>query len=179
MRLAVDIVGGHCCGRELLYNASTHKSPALSYPATASIMTAASKRSRTQTTAVPPIRNDAPWEVLAILAERTSTTLGVNEVLVVCKPAWIPITYVSDGPVLRQHLDARIVGFSSDVGSIHLPVTRNSILDADVQATADRLYVNIQAAREHELALQSGSVKNFSVRGVAKRAARIARRLKT
>ena len=159
----------------MLYNASTHKSPILSSPAAASIMSAASKRSKTQISTVPPIRNDAPWEVLAILAERTSTTLGVNEVLVVCKPAWIPITYVSDGPVLRQHRDARILGFRSDVGTIHLPVARNSSLEADIQDSADRLYARIQAAREQELEIQSGAVQNFSVRGVAKRAARLTR----
>lgn len=73
------------------------------------------------------------------MAERTSSTVGVNEVLVVWKPDWIPITNVPDGPVLRQHRDARKCIFKSSVGKIILPVEPDSTLEDDMDAVAKRL----------------------------------------
>ena len=81
-------------------------------------MSAASENSEAQPTSLQPARVDKPWEVQAILAERMSTTLGVNEILVVCKPVWIPITLVTDGTVLRQHRDALKCRFMSCVCSV-------------------------------------------------------------
>ena len=117
------------------------------------------------------------WEVQAIMAERTSTG-GVNEVLVVWKPDWIPITNVPDGPVLRKHHHARKCVFMSSVGKVILPVEPDSTLEDDMVAAAARLESAIQVAREREL-FGSGGAAPSRVRGtprkslgsVAKRAA--------
>ncbi len=112
------------------------------------------------------------------MAERTSTTVGVNEVLVVWKPDWIPITNVPDGPVLRQHRDARKCIFKSSVGKIILPVEPDSTLEDDMDAAAPILEAAMQEAREHKR-FNSGGAALSRARGtprkslgsVAKRAA--------
>ena len=68
------------------------------------------------------------------MAERTSTTLGCNEVLVVWQPEWIPITNVQDGPILTKHRNARKYRFISSVGKIILPVEPDSALADDIAA---------------------------------------------
>ncbi len=85
------------------------------------------------------------------MAERTSTTEGVNEVLVVWQPDWIPISKVPDGPVLRQHRASRKCIFMSSVGKVILPVQPKSTLQADMDATAARLNSAILEARQREL----------------------------
>ena len=77
---------------------------------------------------------DQLGEVQAILAERTSSTLGCNEVLVAYQPSWIPITNVLDGPMLTKHRNAVKCRFQSAVGEIFLPVEPDSTLADDIAA---------------------------------------------
>jgi hypothetical protein len=73
------------------------------------------------------------WDVAEILAERTSVT-GENEVLVVWKPSWIPMSNLqSDGPVLQQYSDSYKWKFSSACGAMRLflPVEPGTSLAAD------------------------------------------------
>ncbi len=112
------------------------------------------------------------------MAERTSTTGGVNEVLVVWKPDWIPISNVPDGPGLRQHSEARKCIFMSRVGKVILPVAPDSTLQDDMDAAAARLDSAIQETRQSELfgsggaALsRGGGTPRKSLGSVAKRGA--------
>lgn len=73
------------------------------------------------------------WDVAEILAERTSVS-GENEVLVVWKPSWIPISNLqSDGPVLQQFSGGDKWKFSSACGAMRLflPVEPGTSLAAD------------------------------------------------
>ena len=65
-------------------------------------MSGVPEQGQDQPPSAPQSSDDALGEVQDILAERTSTTLGCSEVLVVWKPTWIPITNVQDGPILRK-----------------------------------------------------------------------------
>jgi hypothetical protein len=100
-------------------------------------------------------------EVQAILAERTSTTLGCNEVLVVWQPEWIPITNVQDGPILIKHHNARKCRFISAVGKVLLPVEPDTTLANDI-AAAD-------AWTEKQLELHRAGVKHSGSEGSAQR----------
>ena len=118
------------------------------------------------------------WEVQAIMAERTSTTGGVSEVLVVWKPDWIPITNVPDGPVMRQYRDARKCIFIGSVGKVILPVEPESRLESDIVAAAVRMDNAIQVEREREMLGSGGDAlsrergtSRKSLGSVAKRAA--------
>ena len=102
------------------------------------------------------------------MAERTSTTLGGNEVLVVWKPDWIPISNVPDGPVLRQHRDARKCEFMSSVGKVILPVESNTSLEDDMAAAAARLDSAVREARERQL-FGSGGAALRRVRGTPRK----------
>jgi hypothetical protein len=106
--------------------------------------------------------------VQAIKAERMSTTQGVNEVLVVLQPDWIPIANVPDGPVSRQHRAARKCIFMSSVGKVILPVQPKTTLQADMDATAARLNSVILEARQHEL-FGSGEAALCRVRGTPRK----------
>jgi hypothetical protein len=108
------------------------------------------------------------WEVQAIMAERSTSTGGVNEVLVVWKPDWIPISNVPDGPVLRQHRDARKCIFMSSVGKVILPVEPQSSLDDDMVAAAARMDHAIRVAHEREL-FGSGGVAQSRARGTPRK----------
>ena len=114
-------------------------------------MSSSSVYSHSQVSSLPHTCSGQIWEVQAILAERTSKTGGCNEVLVVWKPDWIPITNVPDGPVLREHCEARKCIFKSSVGKVILPVEPDSTLEDDMVAAAARLDSAIQEAREREL----------------------------
>jgi hypothetical protein len=83
------------------------------------------------------------WDVADILAERTSVS-GENEVLVVWKPSWIPISNLSDGPVLEQYSDSYKWKFSSAFGAMRLflPVAPGTALAEDCAS----IRANIQAA---------------------------------
>ena len=99
-------------------------------------MSAASGNGEAQSPSAPQPSIDQLWEVQAILAERTSTTPGSSEVLVVWKPSWIPITNVPDGPILSKHHDAPKCRFMSSVGKIILPVEPGTTLADDIAAAA-------------------------------------------
>jgi hypothetical protein len=85
----------------------------------------------------------AMWDVAEILAERTSVS-GENEVLVVWKPSWIPISNLSDGPVLEQFSDSYKWKFRSAFGAMRLflPVGPGTALAADCAS----IRADIQAA---------------------------------
>jgi hypothetical protein len=119
-----------------------------------------------QPPSAPQSGDDALGEVQDILAERTSTTLGCSEVLVVWKPSWIPITNVQDGPILRKFRAATKCYFLSAAGKLNLPVEPDTALADDIDAVAART--------ERQLELQSQRERGTprkSLGSVAKRAA--------
>lgn len=118
-------------------------------------------RSALSLSSEPQSITDQLGEVLDILAERTSTTQGCNEVLVVWKPTWIPITNVQDGPILTKHRNARKCRFISSVGKMILPVEPDSALADDI-AAAD-------ARTEKQLELHRVGGEPFGSGGSAKR----------
>jgi hypothetical protein len=74
----------------------------------------------------------AEWEVQDILAARTSTT-GDDEVLVVWKPSWTPVSCVKDGPGIRRFTTAIKWTFTSAVSGMRviLPVESGTQLAED------------------------------------------------
>ena len=74
----------------------------------------------------------AEWEVQDILAARTSTT-GDDEVLVVWKPSWTPVSFVKDGPGIRRYSTAIKWTFTSAVSGMRviLPVEPGTQLAED------------------------------------------------
>jgi hypothetical protein len=72
------------------------------------------------------------WEVQDILAARTSVT-GDDEVLVVWKPCWTPVSCVKDGPGIRRYQAAIKWKFTSAVSGMRviLPVEPNTQLADD------------------------------------------------
>jgi hypothetical protein len=72
------------------------------------------------------------WEVQDILAARTSTT-GDDEVLVVWKPSWTPVSCVKDGPGIRRYSTATKWKFTSAVSGMRviLPVEPGTQLAED------------------------------------------------
>ena len=74
----------------------------------------------------------AEWEVQDILAARTSTT-GDDEVLVVWKPSWTPVSCVKDGPGIRRFSTAIKWKFTSAVSGMRviLPVEPGTQLAED------------------------------------------------
>ena len=74
----------------------------------------------------------AEWEVQDILAARTSTT-GDDEVLVVWKPSWTPVSCVKDGPGIRRYSTAIKWTFTSAVSGMRviLPVEPGTQLAED------------------------------------------------
>ncbi len=117
---------------------------------------------------------DQHFEVQDILAERTSTTQGCNEVLVVWKPTWIPITNVQDGPILTKHRNARKCRFISSVGKIILPVEPNSTLADDIASAEAWSQLQLHRAGGDQIdsggSSQRGTPRK-SLGSVAKRAA--------
>jgi hypothetical protein len=129
-------------------------------------MSSSSVSSESLSSSQPQACTGQLWEVHAILAERT--TGSVNEVLVVWKPDWIPITNVPDGPVLRQHRDARKCTFISSVGKVILPVEPDSSLEKDMVAAAARMDGMIGAAHERDMFGSGGAALN-RVRGTPRK----------
>jgi hypothetical protein len=83
---------------------------------------------------------DAHWVVQDILAERTSVT-GDNEVLVVWKASWIPVTNLRDGPVLRAWKQTPMWTTAAMTMQVMLAMEPGSQLEHDcmtVQAAARR-----------------------------------------
>ena len=72
------------------------------------------------------------WEVQDILAARTSVS-GDDEVLVVWKPSWIPVSNVEDGPVWQRFKAATKWSFTSGHCGMRtiLPVESNTTLAVD------------------------------------------------
>jgi hypothetical protein len=67
-----------------------------------------------------PSSNEACiWDVQDILAERTSIN-GENELLVVWKPSWIPISNMADGPVMQRFKATPQWTYSSAKGQMRL-----------------------------------------------------------
>ena len=91
--------------------------------------------------AASPIPSASPrdgdvWDVAEILAERTSVS-GENELLVVWKHSWIPISNMhSDGPVMRNFRDTPKWKFNSASGAMRLilPVEPGTVLADDCAA---------------------------------------------
>jgi len=76
--------------------------------------------------------NNTEWEVQDILAARTSVT-GDDEVLVVWKPSWTPISNVKDGPGIRRYQTATKWKFTSAISGMRiiLPVEPGTLLADD------------------------------------------------
>lgn len=83
----------------------------------------------------PSSSNAGVWEVQDILAEHTSVT-GENEMLVVWKPSWIPISDMADGPVMQRFKIIPKWTYSSAKGSMRLklPVEPGTVLADDCAA---------------------------------------------
>jgi hypothetical protein len=109
--------------------------------------------------------DDQLGEVAAILASRSSTTLGCPEVLVVWEPSWIPITNVRDGPILSKYLGARKCNFVSAAGKLLLPVESDSVLARDIAAAAERTERHLELQAQ-----QDRGTPRKSLGSVAKRA---------
>jgi hypothetical protein len=105
---------------------------------------------KAQPPSAPQSSDDALGEVQDILAERTSTTLGCSEVLVVWKPSWIPITNVQDGNILRNWRDATKCYFLSAAGKLLLPVEPDSALADDMDAVAARTERQLELQAQQE-----------------------------
>jgi hypothetical protein len=82
------------------------------------------------------------------LAERTSAT-GANEVLVVWKPEWIPITNVRPGEVLDAWKSVPKWSSAAMSMKVMLPMASGSQLQKDVQH-AHALYAARYAAQHQE-----------------------------
>jgi hypothetical protein len=72
------------------------------------------------------------WEVQDILAARTSAT-GDDEMLVVWKPSWAPVSNIKDGPAIRRFMTATKWKFTSNVSGMRviLPVEEDTTLAED------------------------------------------------
>ena len=90
------------------------------------------------------------WDVQDILAERTSST-GANEVLVVWKPSWIPITNVKPGDVLDvwKHSTPKWTSAAMNM-KVMLPMAPDSQLAKDVQHV-HALYAARYTLKQHNL----------------------------
>ena len=89
------------------------------------------------------------WVVQDILAERTSST-GANEVLVVWKPEWIPITNVRPGDVLDAWRSTPKWSSAAMNMKVMLPMAPDSQLQKDVQHV-HALYAARYTLKQHNL----------------------------
>jgi len=98
-----------------------------------------------------------------ILAERTSST-GANEVLVVWKPEWIPITNVRPGDVLGTWQSTPKWTSAAMAMKVMLPMAPGSQLQKDVQH-AHASYVARYAPKrpDHNLHLPTGPRKQLGM----------------
>jgi hypothetical protein len=94
------------------------------------------------------------WEVLEIIAERTSITSGGNDILVVWKSSWMPLPYViADSPAWRRWNASRKWKSSeacdNAIMQVTLPVEDGSVMAADLAkgyAVQARMYFNMERA---------------------------------
>jgi hypothetical protein len=77
-------------------------------------------------------RSECVWEVLDIVAERTSLT-GENELLVMWKPTWVPTSNVADGDILERFKSGAKLKFvhTSSNMRIMIPVGPGTTMAAD------------------------------------------------
>lgn len=77
-------------------------------------------------------QSECTWEVLDIVAERTSLT-GENELLVMWKPTWVPTSNVADGDILEHFQSGAKVKFVHTSSNMHImiPVGPGTTLAAD------------------------------------------------
>jgi hypothetical protein len=89
-------------------------------------------RSQSAAASDPAKRSEPVWDVQDILAERSSLT-GENEVLVVWKSSWEPVSNVKRGPAMMRFRDTRTWQFTSRTGGMRvmLPVERGTTLAVD------------------------------------------------
>ena len=89
-------------------------------------------RSQSAAATDPAKRGEPLWDVQDILAERSSLT-GENEVLVVWKPSWEPVSNVKRGPAMMRFRDTHTWQFTSRTGGMRvmLPVERGTTLAVD------------------------------------------------
>lgn len=107
---------------------------------------------------------DTVWAVQDILAERTSAT-GGNEVLVVWKPEWIPLTNVKPGDVLDAWHAAPKWSSAAMMMKVMLPMPPGSQLQKDVQHV-NALYI-ARYATQQQSSHPTGSRKQLGA--IAKR----------
>jgi len=112
------------------------------------------------------------WDVQEILAERTSVS-GENEVLVVWKTSWIPVSnLIADGPVLQQFQGTPKIVFSTCRGSmsVYVPVEPGTQLQADfVEIARRRAAAEAAQAEAARTKIASDRTPRKALGGVAKR----------
>ena len=112
------------------------------------------------------------WAVQEILAERTSVS-GENEVLVVWKTSWIPVSnLIADGPVLQQFQSTPKIVFSTRKGSmsVYVPVEPGTQLQADcVEIARRRAAAEAAQAEAARTKIASDRTPRKALGGVAKR----------
>ena len=115
------------------------------------------------------------WDVQEILAERTSVS-GENEVLVVWKTSWIPVSnLIADGPVLQQFQCTPKIVFSTCYTrtgsmSVYVPVEPGTQLQADfVEIARRRAAAEAAHAEAARTELASDRTPRKALGGVAKR----------
>jgi hypothetical protein len=126
-------------------------------------------------TSIASSENDSAnlWDVQDILAERTSSTTGQRELLVVWKPSWIPKTnMIRDGPVMRRYTEANKWKWVSDAGDLIVPVEPGTTLQQDCDtacaaATAKNALSDL--ASKQRRYIKAGTPKR-SLEGGAKKA---------
>lgn len=122
-----------------------------------------------------PSDNTQLWDVQAILAARTSVS-GDDEVLVVWKPSWIPMSNVcADGPVMLQFKASTKWTFTSAICGMRtiLPVEPETTLAVDhavMTATAKAAKAERHASNQQTTSHPTGPRKALG--GITK-AARI------
>ncbi len=118
----------------------------------------------------PEPSSEPVWDVQDILAERTSLT-GENEVLVVWKPSWEPISNVrADGPAMTRFRATAMWKFTSRASGacVLLPVERNTMLAVD-RAVAKQTAKHSKRDREVPAAAASATGPRKALGSTAKR----------
>jgi hypothetical protein len=111
------------------------------------------------------------WDVQEILAERTSVS-GENEVLVVWKTSWIPVSnLIADGPVIRRFQATPKIVYSTSRGSmsVYMPVELGTQLQADCIIIARRAAAEAAEAEAARTKPASDRTPRKALGGVAKR----------
>ena len=131
---------------------------------------------RSASSSPSPCSNDGfIWDVQEILAERTSVS-GENEVLVVWKTSWIPVSnLIADGPVLQQFQSTPKIVFSTCYTrtgsmSVYVPVEPGTQLQADfVEIARRRAAAEAAEAEAARTKIANDRTPRKALGGVAKR----------